>query len=174
MTRPLLVVVAVALCLPGVARATGGLELRSPIADAAGLLTVAHACRPELAPLSWSAPPPGTRSFVVMVEDGAAQPSGFVHYVVYNLPASTLALEPMPPGAIVGLNGRGERAFVPLCPQHGLHFYSLQVFALDVMLPSFAAPTRDRLRSAMAGHVLAAGSIVATTLPPNLSASARK
>jgi Raf kinase inhibitor-like YbhB/YbcL family protein len=92
--------------------------------------------------LEWKNPPAGTRSFAVTVFDpDAPTGSGFWHWVVYNIPATTTTLpagavvkEPLPVGAKQGRNDFGERNFSGACPPSGdkPHHYIFTVHALKV------------------------------------------
>jgi Raf kinase inhibitor-like YbhB/YbcL family protein len=92
-------------------------------------------------PLSWSGAPEGTRSFAVICHDPDAPlvkagSYGFVHWVLYGLPASTTALEE---GTTQGVNGStdfGRSGYGgPKPPQgHGTHHYFFWVLALDAEL----------------------------------------
>jgi Raf kinase inhibitor-like YbhB/YbcL family protein len=94
--------------------------------------------------LSWSGAPKGTKSFAVTVDDpDAPTGSGWWHWVVYNLPASTTSLpkdagDPakklLPEGAIQSRTDFGAPGYGGPCPPPGdkPHHYHITVFALDV------------------------------------------
>src|SRR3954462_13436225 len=101
-------------------------------------------------PLSWSGLPPGTRSLALIVDDPdapdpAAPRTTWVHWVVYNLPATTSALpegvaaSALPPGARVGTNGWDKAAWGGPCPPIGRHRYFFKLYALDVALPELGS-----------------------------------
>lgn len=80
-----------------------------------------HTCDGEniSPPLAWSGAPAGTRSFALIDDDpDAPRPGGFVHWVLYDIPASVseLAEGAVPPGAIPGTNDYGKRRFDGSCP----------------------------------------------------------
>lgn len=125
--------------------------------------------------LAWSGAPASTRSFALVCDDpDVAMPQPFVHWVVYNVPASArgvpaaLPIEPdvpMPPsitGAVQGLSGFRRPIYRGPAPPPGkVHHYHFAVFALDVDgLP--AGLTKAQLVEAMQGHVVAQGELVAT------------
>lgn len=44
-------------------------------------------------PLAWSDAPEGTRSFVLVTEDPDAPQGTFTHWLMYDIPATTMALQ---------------------------------------------------------------------------------
>ena len=94
--------------------------------------------------LSWSGAPEGTKSFAVTDYDpDAPTGSGWWHWVVFNLPASTTSLpedagDPakklLPEGAIQSRTDFGAPGYGGPCPPPGdkPHHYHITVFALDV------------------------------------------
>jgi len=114
--------------------------------------------------LSWGEPPAGTRSFALAVVDPDA--SNFIHWIIYDLPASTRALpEAIAQGADAvgghqGTNGFGKSGYNGPCPPPGSgHRYLFRLFALDSTLNLEQATAQD-LQSAIKGHILAHGEIV--------------
>jgi Raf kinase inhibitor-like YbhB/YbcL family protein len=89
-------------------------------------------------PLSWSGAPSGTRSFVLVCLDPDAD--NFVHWVMYDIPASVSSLlEGVPPqatlpnGAKQGENDMGTIGyFGPEPPPGELHRYVFTLYALAV------------------------------------------
>ena len=102
--------------------------------------------------LSWSGFPTETKSFAVTVLDpDAPTGSGFWHWAVFNLPASTTSLPSgaaetgLPEGAVQLANDAGFPGFVGAAPPsgHGVHHYHVVVHALDVEkldIPAEASP----------------------------------
>ncbi len=88
--------------------------------------------------LSWSDAPEGTKSFAVICHDPDApliSPGtyGFVHWVLYNLPASTSSLDENTTQGTAGNNDFGEKSWGgPMPPVgHGEHHYFFWLLALD-------------------------------------------
>jgi len=114
-------------------------------------------------PLSWTEVPEGTRSFALVVDDpDAPDPANpkrtYVHWVVYNLPASCTELPAdaarhLPQGAKHGRNDAGTTGYVPPDPPIGEHRYFFKLYALDCLL-DLEQPTKQRLMKAMDGHIL--------------------
>ena len=124
--------------------------------------------------LAWTAGPSGTQSYVVMMEDpDVSQDPPFVHWPLYNVPASVTRLDeavpggpapPKPDGALQGPNEYGSLGYYgPRPPESDPpHAYHFQVFALDRTLDLPFGASRAELLDAMRGHVLAAGEVVGT------------
>lgn len=124
------------------------------------------ACDAGVSPeLAWSEPPAGTRGIAIVVEDPDA-PFGFVHWVVYGLPADTRALpegassQALPGNARAGKNGYGGDGYVGPCPPFGSHRYIFRVYTVDTTIDLPEGATKERLIAAMNGHVLAEGKLV--------------
>jgi Raf kinase inhibitor-like YbhB/YbcL family protein len=117
--------------------------------------------------VTWSAPPEGTKSFVLVVEDPDAVNGTFTHWMVYDIAADASALaegvDPSTLNAKVGLNDfKNVRYNGPCPPRRELHRYVFRVFALDATLPTPDGATKEALYGAMNGHVLAEGYVLGT------------
>jgi Raf kinase inhibitor-like YbhB/YbcL family protein len=141
-------IATLALALP--AQAAGKFSLTSADVKAGGTLTEQQVFNgfgcsgANVSPqLGWSNAPAGTRSFVVTVYDpDAPTGSGWWHWVVYNLPATTTGLAqgagsgkaPLPDGAVQGRTDFGAAGFGGACPPVGdkPHRYVFTVHALKV------------------------------------------
>lgn len=124
----------------------------------------AHTCEGKNVspPFFWRNPPPGTKSFALILEDpDAPDPSApkmvWVHWVVFNIPANLTAL---PQGAKAhdlgfdeGLNDWKVPGYKGPCPPVGRHRYISTLYALDTTL-SLQQPSKAALLQAMQGHVL--------------------
>jgi hypothetical protein len=120
--------------------------------------------------LAWNNSPPRTQSFVLIVDDPDAPVGTWVHWVVYNLPASARQLpehvpsgEMLPGGGKQGLNDFPTAGYGGPCPPPGKpHRYFFRLYALDTVL-SLPTPARRRdVDSAMKGHVLAQAELMGT------------
>jgi Raf kinase inhibitor-like YbhB/YbcL family protein len=125
--------------------------------------------------LTWSGFPEETRSFAVTVFDpDAPTGSGFWHWAVANIPASTASLplgagsaagDLLPEGAFQLPNDARAAQYIGAAPPagHGEHRYFLTVHALDVAdigVPADATPAF--LGFNMASHILGRATIVVT------------
>ena len=113
-------------------------------------------------PLQWEDPPEGTRSFALICDDPDAPVGTWVHWVLYNLPASTLGLpEAIPSDANLPDAGRhsqnswGRPGYGGPCPPGGTHRYFFKLYALDSQLEVAAGASKEELLRAMEGHILA-------------------
>jgi para-nitrobenzyl esterase len=120
--------------------------------------------------LSWTAGPPGTQSYAIIMQDTDGHRDGMpiLHWTMYDIPASVLKLDPAmpaaanPQGSHYGPNVRGgaQPYMGPRTPPGPKHHYHLQVFALDTAIPQNDTMTYDGLTEAMRGHILASGEVV--------------
>jgi len=118
--------------------------------------------------LSWSAGPGGTKSYVIIMQDGDAMRNGapIFHWSMVDIPPSITTLEPKmnqpPAGAQYGPNMRGpDQPYLgPRTPPGPKHRYHFQVFALDITIPADATSNYESLTGAMKGHVLASGELI--------------
>lgn len=124
-------------------------------------------------PLAWSGIPEGAKSLVLIVDDPdapdpAAPKRTWVHWVVYNLPATAGGLRQavksteLPAGTLEGKNDWGRAGYGGPCPPIGRHRYFHKLFALDTLLPDLDQPTKAELERAMQGHVLERFELIGT------------
>jgi Raf kinase inhibitor-like YbhB/YbcL family protein len=122
-------------------------------------------------PLAWSGAPPGTKTFALIVDDpdapDPAKPQRvYVHWVLYNIPAATIALpenaskKGLPKGAVQGKNDWAKAEYGGPCPPIGRHRYFFKLYALDTELTGLSSPTKGDLERAMNGHVLDSGELI--------------
>src|SRR6266498_5881692 len=83
--------------------------------------------------LAWNEPPAGTQSFALIVDDPDAPMGTWVHWVLFNIPASTRSLsENIDTSTIsVGKNSSGNLRYDGPCPPSGTHRYFFKLYALD-------------------------------------------
>jgi Raf kinase inhibitor-like YbhB/YbcL family protein len=117
-------------------------------------------------PIAWSAPPAGTRSFAIVVDDPDAPSGTFTHFVAYNLPPDARALpegaDPSGLGGATTDNDFGRPGYAGPCPpKREIHHYNFRVFALNTPIEVKAGGKRGEVDGAMNGHVLAQGVLTA-------------
>lgn len=123
--------------------------------------------------LTWLNPPPGTKSFALIVDDpDAPDPKApkmtYVHWVLYNLPAESQALpenvqaDHLPKGTKQGKNDWKKTGYGGPCPPIGKHRYFFKLYALDTLLPDLQEPTKAELEKAMQGHILEKAELMGT------------
>ncbi len=122
-------------------------------------------------PLEFHDVPSEAQSLALIVDDPdapdpAAPRMTWVHWLLYNLPPETRALEEdvraLPEGTGVGLNDWQRADYGGPCPPIGRHRYHFKLYALDVRLPDLGTPTKPQLLQAMKGHVIAEAELVGT------------
>ena len=119
--------------------------------------------------LSWSNPPPDTKSFAIMLIDPEGRaPAGVVHWVAYGIPASVTGFaegEVSGPSDkyVGGKSTMGLPNYFGPCTPAGVsfHHYTFILMATDVE-PTALAPgmTREELTQALTGHVKGSTGII--------------
>ena len=125
-------------------------------------------------PLAWSGAPAGTKSLALIVDDPdapdpAAPKRVYVHWVLYDIPATITELAEGTArasnvsGARDGLNDDKGRGWTGPCPPIGRHRYFHKLYALDALLGDLGAEARKAdVERAMSGHVLATAELMGT------------
>jgi Raf kinase inhibitor-like YbhB/YbcL family protein len=129
--------------------------------------------------LSWSGFPAHTESFVVTMYDPQAPTgSGFWHWVLADIPASTTSLPAgagapnsaqLPSGAVQLGGDAGARQYIGAAPPaaSGLHNYYITVTALDVATAGVGPDASGALLGfTIAGHTIARAALVCPTQLP--------
>jgi hypothetical protein len=151
---------------------SGKLELRTTAFRPGSTIPTQYTCSgANISPaVSWTQPPVGTQSFVLIMDDPDAPSRTWVHWVVYNLlPSARQLPEHVPPGeAVAGGGEQGVNDF-PLpgyggpCPPPGKpHRYFFRLYALDTILALHASARRREVDAAMKGHILAQAELMGT------------
>lgn len=122
--------------------------------------------------LTWSGVPAGAKALALICDDpDAPTPQPWVHWLIYNIPASTTGLPEniskaatlsVPEGAQQGKNSWGRIGYGGPAPPpgHGVHHYHFKLYALDTPLGVEPGLTKAELLSAMEGHILTQGELV--------------
>jgi len=151
--------------------AVTSLEITSDAFEYEGSIPSDYSCDGEnTSPaLTWSEPPSGTQSFALIMDDPDAPLGTFVHWVIFNIPASARGLEQATPkipqledGSIQGQNSANLSGYMGPCPPTGTHRYFFKLYALDTTLDLTSDAKKDDLLSAMDGHIFAEGELMGT------------
>ena len=154
--------------------------IRSPAFSPDGAIPARHTCDGEdiWPALSWTDPPPGTRSFALIVDDPdapdpAAPKRVWVHWIRYNIRADARALDEgvgntaPSGGAREALSDAKALGYHGPCPPIGRHRYYFHLFALDTVLPELGADAkRGEVDQAIEKHVLATAVVMGTYAHP--------
>jgi len=118
-------------------------------------------------PLKWTGTPEGTKSLALISDDPDAPMGTWVHWVLWNIPASVRELAEnvspkpeLPDGSRQGISDFRRPGYGGPCPLSGVHRYYFKVYALDTMLDLPSSTREADLVKAMKGHVLAEGQLV--------------
>ena len=117
--------------------------------------------------LSWTGIPSETKSIALICDDPDAPRGTWVHWVIYNIPASAKGLAEkvshnptLPNGARQGINDSHELGYDGPCPPGGTHRYYFKVYALSKTLTLDSGATKAQLLKAMEGSVIAEGQVM--------------
>lgn len=140
-----------------------------------GSIPAVHTCEgSDISPaLAWSDAPAGTKSFALIVDDPdapdpAAPKMTWVHWVLYDIPASATGLpqavapKDLPQGTHEGVNDWKRTGYGGPCPPIGRHRYFFKLYALNTVLSDLGMPTKARLEGAMKGRILAEAQLLGT------------
>ncbi len=151
------------------------MRLTSPAFEHNGEIPSMHTCdgKDIAPPLVWSDVPEEARSLVLIVDDpDAPDPKAprmtWVHWVLYNIPASADSLPEaaktgdLPEGTMEGRNDWKRTGYGGPCPPIGRHRYFHKLYALDTVLPDMKEPAKAKLEEAMKDHILAQTELIGT------------
>ena len=149
--------------------------LSSPVFAPNAEIPARHTCDGDdvSPPLQWSGLPAGTGSLALIVDDPdapdpAAPRMTWVHWVLYNLPATAdglpegVSAAQLPAGTREGTNDWKRTGYGGPCPPIGQHRYFHKLYALDTELPDLGRPSKAQLLKAIEGHVLAQAELIGT------------
>ncbi|MGH2625813.1 MAG: YbhB/YbcL family Raf kinase inhibitor-like protein [Anaerolineales bacterium] len=120
-------------------------------------------------PLEWRDPPEGTKSFVLIMDDPDAPRGTWLHWVLFDLPASASSIaqavpaKPKPEtGGSHAKNSWGRSDYGGPCPPSGTHRYFFHLYALNAPLSLAAGASLDRVWRAMEGRILGEAELMGT------------
>jgi Raf kinase inhibitor-like YbhB/YbcL family protein len=150
---------------------TMSLEISSPAFANGQPIPVDFSCDGrDISPaLAWENPPAGTQSFALIMDDPDAPIGTWVHWIIFNIPASSLNLtegtatdQQLSDGSLQGETSAGSHGYHGPCPPSGTHRYFFKLYALDTMLSITASADKKELLAAMEGHILANAELMGT------------
>ena len=124
--------------------------------------------------LSWTNPPAGTKSYVLLMSDPEGRaPAGVSHWVAYGIPVSVTGFAEgetsKPTDKYVGGKSTDEAAALlgPCTPPGPQHHYTFVLIATDLEPERAAArPDPQEMPKALDGHVKGSTGIIATFQHP--------
>ena len=126
------------------------MQLTSTVFAEGAAIPAKHTCDAKNVspPLKWSGVPAGAKSLALIVDDPDAPVGTWVHWVLYDLPATGSELH-------LGYGGP--------CPPPGKpHRYFFKLYALDAVLDLKPGLTKKDLEKAMEGHILERAQLMGT------------
>jgi Raf kinase inhibitor-like YbhB/YbcL family protein len=103
------------------------------------------------------------------MDDPDAPVGTWVHWVLFNIPASARGLPEafpadasLPDGSLSGKNSWGRTGYGGPCPPSGTHRYFFKLYALDETLAINPGADKGELEKAMVGHILASAELMGT------------
>ena len=125
----------------------------------------------DLSPaLQWSGIPAAAKSLALICDDPDAPRGTWVHWVLYDLPATTAGLSEGVPksselanGAKQGINDYKKIGYGGPCPPPGKpHRYFFKLYALDTKLDLKPGLAKKEVLQAMKAHIIAEGELMGT------------
>jgi len=145
--------------------AASSISVTTPAFQAGGDIPAKFTCNgananPEL---KINGVPNEAKSLVLIVDDPDAPRGLFTHWIVWNIDpkATDIGENSAPAGGIQGTNDFGKRNYGGPCPPSGTHRYFFKIYALDTKLDLKPSARRAELDTAMRGHTLAQGELMA-------------
>jgi len=145
------------------------MEVKSQAFKPGGMIPAKYTCdgADTSPPLTWSDPPAGTKSFALIMDDPDAPVGIWVHWVIWNIPATARALEEsvpktasLPNGARQGTNDFKRIGYGGPCPPSGTHRYFFKLYALGTTLSLPPETTKSVLEDTMRRHILAQSELI--------------
>lgn len=169
--------VVAALCLFAVcqawAQSATGLTISSPAFTPGGPIPATYSCKNSAAgspPIQWQGVPADAKTLALILKDPDAPHRTFIHWVIYNIPATATGLEANVPrtaeladGARQGDNTLGKIGYMGPCPPSGpAHHYHFYLMALNIKLDLAPGATADQVEAASRRHVRGEAELIGT------------
>jgi Raf kinase inhibitor-like YbhB/YbcL family protein len=163
-TRGLALVLLVVALLAGPGGAAVAFELKSSAFKSGETIPRRHTCDGEdvSPPLAWVGAPSGTKSFALVCDDPDAPAGTWVHWVLYDMPATLTglpegvrAVPTLDDGSRQGTNDFRRPGYGGPCPPRGVsHRYYFRLYALDTVSGLPPGASKAALLKAIEGHTL--------------------
>jgi Raf kinase inhibitor-like YbhB/YbcL family protein len=131
-----------------------------------GTIPRRHTCDGEdrSPPLSWTAPPTGSRSLALILDDPDAPGGRFIHWLAWGIPPDTGGLAEGEAAPLEGRNDFGTVGYRGPCPPRGRgpHRYRFRLHALGEELRLTSGTGAAELERVLTGNLLAAAELVGT------------
>lgn len=100
--------------------------------------------------------PETAKELVLIVDDPDAPMGTWVHWLVYNIPADTKAIDSknLPAGAKQGRNDFQKLNWGGPCPPSGIHRYFFKLYALNKQMGLSEGLTKSQLETAIKDNVI--------------------
>lgn len=111
----------------------------------------------DLAPeLTVTEVPSEAKSLVLIVDDPDAPMGTWVHWVVYNIPTSTVKIDAknLPKEAKEGITDFGRLGWGGPCPPSGTHRYFFKLYAIDTTLDLAEGATKSQVEKEIKNHIV--------------------
>lgn len=112
--------------------------------------------------LSWADIPAEAQSLALIMDDPDAPMGTWVHWVIFNIPATLNTLKEDFPkeaelqnGIRQGFNTAQKTGYTGPCPPDGTHRYVFTLYALDILFDLGPTISKAELLASMQGHILA-------------------
>jgi Raf kinase inhibitor-like YbhB/YbcL family protein len=139
----------------------------SPISTAfadGGTIPHRHTCdgQDRSPPLSWSAPPAGSGSLALVLDDPDAPGGRFIHWLAWGITPDTGGLAEGEAAPLEGRNDFGTVGYRGPCPPrgHGRHRYRFQLHAVAEELRLASGAGAQELEQALTAKDLAVAELV--------------
>jgi Raf kinase inhibitor-like YbhB/YbcL family protein len=118
-------------------------------------------------PLEWSGIPAATKSIALICDDPDAPMGTWVHWVIFNIPASANKLNEkisshkvLEDGTAQGKNDFRKIGYGGPCPPGGIHRYFFKIYALNKRVELTPGANKKELIKEMEGYILAEGKLM--------------
>jgi Raf kinase inhibitor-like YbhB/YbcL family protein len=141
-------------------------SLSSSAFEAGSSIPSRHTCDGEdlSPPLSWPAPPEGTGSLALILDDPDAPGGRFIHWLAWGITPDAGGLADGQAAPVEGRNDFATIGYRGPCPPrgHGPHRYRFRLHAVAGDLELAAGASVQELEQALSGQVLAVAELVGT------------